>query len=67
MWGVAFRQDEVAEVDDTGGLTVKPPVTDGANIILVRHGLKDGYCEDQLSVLPTDHLARDQRVVTWEG
>ncbi len=56
MWRVSFRQDEMLEVDDTHSFRAQPAVRHGSDVILRRHGLKDGYSEDHQQGLSTHNL-----------
>ena len=60
MWGVSLRQNQVLEVDGTGGLTVKPPVTNGSDVVLVGHWLEDWDCKHQLCILLAYYLERQR-------
>ena len=56
VWRVFLRQDEVLEVDDADGLSPQPAVRHHPNVVLRRHGLKDGDGEHDVLGVSRHHL-----------
>ena len=56
MRWVSLRQYEMLEVDDAHSLRSDPAVRHGSDVVLGRHGLKDGDGEDHLLRLVCHHL-----------
>ena len=59
MRRVFLRQDEVLEVDDAHGLRPQPAVRHKPDVVLRRHGLKDGDGEHDVLGVSRHHLRGD--------